>query len=155
LSDAEAIAAVLRAAFADFEPLYTPRAFAATTPTPEQLAGRFRDGPIWLAEQESQVLGTVSGVPRPNDLYVRSMAVHPDAQGRGIGVGLLRMVEDFAVLRGHGRLLLTTTPFLSRAIRLYQQAGFQRTGETGDLFGTPLIWMVMDVAQRRSSTAPP
>lgn len=140
-SDAEAVAATLRAAFAPFEALYTRQAFEATTPTPEQVGARFREGPVWLAEQDGRVLGTVSAVPRAGELYIRSMAVNPEAQGRGIGGELLRAVEGFALSRSHARLVLTTTPFLHGAIRLYEHAGFQRTGELADLYGTPLIWM--------------
>jgi hypothetical protein len=43
---------------------------------------------------------------------------------------------------GYERLLLSTTPFLDRAIRLYEKFGFRRNGEPPhDLFGTPLITM--------------
>jgi GNAT superfamily N-acetyltransferase len=45
-------------------------------------------------------------------LYIRSMAVHPAVQGRGIGADLLRAVESFAAARASGRLMLATTPFL-------------------------------------------
>lgn len=139
----------MRAAFAAFEGQYTAPAFAATTPTPEQITGRFPEGPIWLAERDGQVLGTVSVVPGPGELYIRSMAVHPAARGQGIGARLLRAVEDFATPQGYRRLTLTTTSFLRPAIRLYEQAGFRFTGEQGDLFGTGLLWMAKDLSMRR------
>jgi ribosomal protein S18 acetylase RimI-like enzyme len=143
-SDAGAIAATLHAAFAPFEPQYTPAAFAATTPTAEQVRDRFQEGPVWIAEQHGHVVGTVSVVSRSGDLYIRSMAVHPAARGQGIGAQLLAAVEAFAV-PGYRRLVLTTTPFLEAAIRLYQQAGFRSTGEQADLFGTPLVWMAKEL----------
>jgi hypothetical protein len=54
----------------------------------------------------------------------------------------LKAVEAFAMQHGRTTLLLTTTPFLDSAIRLYERLGFSRTvgGET-DLFGTPLFTM--------------
>lgn len=143
-SDAAAIAETLRASFAPFEGRYTPAAFAATTPTADQVADRFTEGLIWLAELDGRVVGTVSVVPRSGDLYLRSMAVHPTAQGQGIGARLLAAVETFATPR-YRRLVLTTTPFLDAAIRLYQQIGFRSTDEHADLFGTPLVWMVKDL----------
>jgi hypothetical protein len=49
--DAQAIAATLRAAFADFESLYTPGAFRATTPTADRIIVRTTDGgENWLPE---------------------------------------------------------------------------------------------------------
>jgi len=154
-SDAGAIAATLRAAFAAFEGLYTPPAFAATTPTPEQVSDRFPDGPIWVAEGNGQVRGTVSVVPRPGELYIRSMAVHPATRGQGVGARLLRAVEEFAAPQSYRRLVLTTTPFLLPAIRLYEQAGFRFTGELGDLFGTRLLWMAKDLTPEGSVRAAP
>jgi ribosomal protein S18 acetylase RimI-like enzyme len=145
----------LRTAFVAFETLYTPPAFAATTPTPEQVTERFQEGPIWLAERQEQVLGTVSVVPRSGELYIRSLAVDPTARGQGIGTRLLRGVEEFAAPEGYRRLVLTTTPFLRPAIRLYEQAGFRFTGEQGDLFGTSLLWMAKDLTPDRPVRAAP
>jgi hypothetical protein len=56
---------------------------------------------------------------------------------------LLYEVEAFARAAGAISLLLSTTPFLARAIRLYKQWGFGIT-DAGphDLHGTPLLTMV-------------
>jgi GNAT superfamily N-acetyltransferase len=75
-------------------------------------------------------------------LYVRGMAALPSARGRQIGKLLVDSVQDFATARGCQRLFLSTTPFLSRAIALYERLGFVRTAEgPHDLFGTPLFTM--------------
>lgn len=79
--DAEGISATLRAAFAEFKTLYTPPAFSATTPTAEQIAERFAEGPIWIAELADTIVGTVATVPMGTELYIRSMAVRPSARG--------------------------------------------------------------------------
>jgi N-acetylglutamate synthase-like GNAT family acetyltransferase len=140
--DAEAIAALLADAFVEFEPLYTPDGFRATTPGREEISQRFTDGPTWVVEQEGRVAGTVSAVVRPDGVYVRSMAVAPSARGGGIGRRLLNHVQDFAAAQDRDRLYLSTTPFLSSAIRLYEQAGFVRTSAPPyELFGTALFTM--------------
>jgi GNAT superfamily N-acetyltransferase len=145
LHDAEAISATLRAAFAEFEPLYTPAAFSATTPTTEQIAERFAEGPIWIAELADAIVGTVAAVAQGTDLYIRSMAVRPAARGSGIGARLLNTVEAFAAAHRCRRLLLNTTPFLRAAVQLYECHGFRYTGEEPDLFGTRLLTMAKDV----------
>jgi ribosomal protein S18 acetylase RimI-like enzyme len=144
-ADLAAVAETLRQAFAPFEPLYTPAGFTATTPGPEQLRARWGEGPMWVAEREGLIVGTVSAVPRPGELYVRSMAVRPEAQGLGAGAELLHTVEHFGRDAGEQRLSLTTTPFLAAAIRLYQRHGFVAIGEA-DLFGTPLLVMAKEIA---------
>lgn len=141
--DAPAIASVLTAAFAEYEPAYTPQAFSATTPTSEQILHRFHEGPVWVAVHDSSIVGTVATVPRGERLYVRSMGVLPSARGEGIGRLLLRQVESFAIQHGYKSLFLSTTPFLNDAIALYERHGFQRNTEgPHDLYGTPLFTMV-------------
>jgi ribosomal protein S18 acetylase RimI-like enzyme len=76
------------------------------------------------------------------DLYLRSMAVHPRVRRGHIGRRLLEIAEDFARQQGCSDLVLSTTPFLDRAIALYDRYGFRRTTEPpNDLLGTPLFTM--------------
>lgn len=140
--DAEAVASVLRESFEEYEHLYTREGFDATTPACAAVLRRIEEGPVWVALVDDTVVGTVSAVPKGESLYVRGMGISPAARGRGIGELFLREVEGFASERGFKRLFLSTTPFLSRAIRLYERHGFERTGEGPDnLFGTPLFTM--------------
>ena len=144
------MAAVLLAAFRDFEPLYTAQGFRATTPTAEEIARRLTEGPSWIALDDGQVVGTVSAVEGADEIYLRSMAVLPSARGRGVATRLLQTAEAFAVSRQVRRLTLSTTPFLTDAIRLYEQAGFRRTSAPLDLHGTPLFGMVKELAEGRA-----
>ena len=140
--DADDVAEVLRKAFEPHRPKYTSAAFAATTPAPDVVRERLLEGPVWVAARAGAILGTVSVVARGSALYLRSMAVVPTARGLGIGHALLRKAEAHARSNGHASLVLSTTPFLDDAIRLYERAGFKRTGEgPHDLCGTPLVTM--------------
>ena len=141
--DAALIASVLSESFVEYEALYTREGFAATTPASGQVESRMKEGPVWIALRDGRVVGTASAVPRGEALYIRGMAVLPAARGHQIGELLLREIEDFASRRGYKRLFLSTTPFLTRAIRLYEHFGFRRNEEgPHDLFGTPLFTMV-------------
>jgi GNAT superfamily N-acetyltransferase len=101
------------------------------------------EGPVWIAEHDGAIVGTVAVVPRGEDLYIRGMAVVPSARGHRIGELLLRQIAEFARAQNKTRLVLSTTPFLFRAIRLYERTGFQRNDEPPrELFGTPLFTMV-------------
>ncbi len=136
------VASLMHASFAEYRSLYTEEAFLATTPNPAQLAIRMEEGPLWVAEQGNSIVGTVAAVLRGNDLYIRGMAVLPTARGLGLGELLLKQVEEFARVEHCKRLALSTTPFLHRAIRLYERAGFNRTDEEPhELFGTTLFTM--------------
>ena len=140
--DAASIASVLHESFIEYEPLYTPEGFAATTPATAQVQNRIEEGPVWVVMDNDVMVGTVSVVPKGESLYVRGMAIVPAARGQRIGEMLLRQVEGFASEHGFKRLLLSTTPFLERAIQLYEHYGFKRSTEgPHDLSGTPLFTM--------------
>ena len=144
--DAPAIAKVLYESFVEYEALYTPQGFAATTLDADQILTRLREGPVWLACREETVVGTAAAVVRGQSLYMRGMAVLPGARGLGIGARLLQQVEQWASNRSCRRVFLSTTPFLDSAIQLYERFGFRRTDKgTRDLFGTPLFTMEKDV----------
>jgi ribosomal protein S18 acetylase RimI-like enzyme len=59
-----------------------------------------------------------------------------------MGEMLLNVVNEYALAENCSRLFLSTTPFLHRAIRLYENLGFKRIAEgPHDLYGTPLFSM--------------
>jgi len=141
-ADADAIVSVLAAAFLEFQPLYTPEGFRATTPDVAGVLARMSEGPSWVVLDGSRVVGTAAAIDRGNEIYLRGMAVLPSAQGGGVATKLLAVVTQFAVDQGASLLTLSTTPFLESAIRLYEQHGFAASDHRLDLFGTPLIRMV-------------
>jgi GNAT superfamily N-acetyltransferase len=148
--DAARVASLLLESFDEYRDSYTPEGFAATTPTREEVLARMEEGPVWVALLDGNVVGTVAAVERGEELYVRGMAVLPRARGLGIGELLLREVEGYARALGHSRLTLSTTPFLGRAIRLYERFGFLRSEEGArELFGTPLFTMAKSLRRAR------
>jgi tRNA (guanine37-N1)-methyltransferase len=149
--DAEVIASLLRESFAEYESLYTAEGFSATAITPEQIANRIAEGPVWVALLGAKIVATVSVLPKNDTRYIRGMAVLPATRGQRIGEQLLTHVEQFAARENFQRLLLSTTPFLNRAIRLYEHFGFRRTDEgPHDLFGTPLFSMEKTLSGKSS-----
>ncbi|HET9221356.1 MAG TPA: GNAT family N-acetyltransferase [Roseiflexaceae bacterium] len=146
-SEAEAIASAILQSFVEYRASYTPDGFAVTTPAADTIRGRLHEGPVWVARRQDVIVGTVSAAPKGAACYVRSMAIVPAARGLGLGRLLLERVEAFAASQGHTYLLLSTTPFLARAIRLYEQVGFRRTADgPHDLYGTALFTMVKPLA---------
>lgn len=147
------IASVLREAFAEFATDYTPDAFAVVTPQADEVVGRFDEGPIWVAVNAGEIVGTVSVVPEPEWLYIRSMAVLPTAQGLGVGHKLLVAVEEYGIEKGFGKLFLYTTNFSSAAIRLYEKNGFRLDRyTTGDeWFGTPGFSMEKNIGKENKT----
>ena len=72
----------------------------------------------------------MTALPEPEKIYIRSMAVAPTAQGRGLGQKLLETREYDARERGYTKLYLYTTFVLPGAQPLYEKNGFVVTRET-------------------------
>ena len=94
IDEAPIIARVLYQAFVEFEAQYTPAAFAATTPASDQIQKRWSDGPVWVAVQGDQLVGTISAIPKSEGLYVRSMAVLPSTVVMGLGSSCFRQLSN-------------------------------------------------------------
>jgi N-acetylglutamate synthase-like GNAT family acetyltransferase len=144
--DAAAIELLIRESFREHEPAYTREAFDIATPKEHEIQKRIKHWAVWVAVHANVIVGTVSAYSEGSGLHIRSMAVHPSMRDHGIGKLLLARVEDFACARGYKRLILNTTPFMNRAIRLYQASGFGFTGTEQNWFGTRLRTMTKELA---------
>jgi putative acetyltransferase len=141
-SDSIGISKVLRESFAEYRHLYTSEAYDATTPSDDGVIERMSEGPVWVAVLGSRLIGTISVVSKKEGLYLRGMAVLPEYRGHNIGWELLEFITEYAIRGKIKRLFLSTTPFLSRAISLYERFGFRRIDDGPfDLLGTQLFTM--------------
>ena len=141
-ADASAIEASLSESFEEYKPRYPNAAFEATTPGRETILQRMEEGPIWVAVNGGEVIGTISAFPKGSVLCLRGLAVPPAARGKALGKLLLVHVARYAFNNGYRRMTLTTTPFLTRANREYEHFGFERSKEgPQDIHGTPVYTM--------------
>lgn len=141
--DSAAIAEVLAEAFGTYREQYTDEAFAIVTPSAVEITRRFDDGPQWIATIGVRVVGTVSVTVGEGDLYVRSMAVAPSAQGRGIGHKLLDAIDEYAAGTDFDRIFLYTTYFSAGAKELYEKHGYAWVCDTtaDEWYGVPGLEM--------------
>lgn len=149
-ADISGIADVIPQAFLEYKSSYTDEAFAATCPSSAEVERRLLEGPLWVAVEDETVVGTVSGVPHREDFLVRSLAVLPRNRGHRAGELLLDHLEKYAYENDYTRLVLSTTPFLTSAINLYERFGFHRSSEgPSDRLGTPIFTMVKELKPKR------
>src|SRR5262245_58453649 len=155
LEDAAEISEILRAAFTPLRDGCTEGAFKAITPTADEIRERYNEGPIWVATAADRIVGTVSTVPEPEWLYIRSMAVRPDAQGGGIGYQLLGAVETWGNENNFDRLFLYTSDFLTGALQFYERFGFVRGNATSaeEWHGTPGWEMIKEIGRDTKQNA--
>jgi len=129
--DEHSVERLIKEAFEPFREQYTPGGFADTTASADVIRERIENAKIWIAFAGEEPVGTVTALPdEGGGVYIRSMAVKPSAQGRGVGQRLLDALEQDARDRGETRLHLYTTFVLPGAQPLYEKNGFRVVRET-------------------------
>lgn len=123
--DAEAIRALVHAAYAKWIPLI------GRLPTPMQadyaqavLRHRFD-----LLEVGDDLAALIETMPEAGHLMIVNVAVRPAFQGRGFGVRLLRLAEDIAAAAGLATLRLYTNKHYAANLRLYASLGYRAERE--------------------------
>ena len=141
-NDASAIAEILKLGFQEIKALYTLKAYEATVISAHQAEERIQEGIVWLALVRGKPAGTISGILSGSSIYIQSMAVVPEARGLQVGLKLLETVQQCAEEKNCTTLLLSTSPYLKKAIRIYEKFGFEITNDPPyELEGVPLFSM--------------
>jgi putative acetyltransferase len=149
--DNQEIAELIRAVFREFN-IHRPGT-VYFDPTTDNLFGLFRapGSEYWIAEENNVIIGGCGVYPTPGlpakcaelvKFYLSS-----SYRGKGIGWQLMEKTFDSAKRNGYTQLYLESLPELSKAISLYERAGFKFIdGPMGDSghFGCN-IWMLKDL----------
>ncbi len=115
------------------------KAFGALTPpsgalneTLADVAARFEAGPVLIAQDGGELVGSLYGALKDGGLYLTRMAVKPDRQKQGIGRALLTAAEAEARLLGAHKLTLRVRVNLPENRAYFERAGFRVTGQGQD-----------------------
>lgn len=73
--------------------------------------------------------GSVLKKPRPGDVYIANLGVHPDARGKGVGSALIAHESAKAKAAGFEKMTLDVADNNARAQALYERLGFEIIGE--------------------------
>lgn len=118
-SDLPVMRAIVEAAYAPYVRLIGRR----PAPMDEDHAAQIAAGQVRIAPPYGVIVlvGTLEG------LLVDNVAVHPAAQGQGIGRALLAFAEEEARRRGLDRLYLYTNAGMTRNVAMYARLGWRET----------------------------
>jgi ribosomal protein S18 acetylase RimI-like enzyme len=83
----------------------------------------------WVARHDGTLVGSVALRRAGDDAFsLQRMYVRPDCRGAGLGARLLTTALDHARTAGARAVHLHTAAAMAAAQRLYERAGFRRTG---------------------------
>jgi GNAT superfamily N-acetyltransferase len=99
-------------------------------------AGQIRDGHVFVALVETEIVGFCVVLPREDgEAELDGLFVDPGSWRSGVGSALVRQARQVAARRGATLMHVVATP---RARRFYEACGFELTGDTPTRFGPAL-----------------
>ncbi len=150
-SDNKEIAELIRTVFREFD-IHRPGT-VYFDPTTDNLFGLFRTpgSEYWIAEDNGVIIGGCGVYPTPGlpagCAELVKFYLSASQRGKGTGWKLMEKSFDSAKKSGYSQLYLESLPELSKAISLYERAGFKfiegPMGKSGH-FGCN-IWMLKEL----------
>ena len=125
-ADLPAIKALIGAAYAK----YLPRMDKPPAPMLRDYGPSVADGTTWVTG--SPITAVLTLYPREDHLLIENIAVHPGAQGRGLGRDLLVFAEREAIRRGLPRMALVTHEVMTENQAIYTHFGYPEVGRQAE-----------------------
>jgi ribosomal protein S18 acetylase RimI-like enzyme len=82
---------------------------------------------VFVAEQQSQVVGVIVLILKGRGILLDNVAVHPAQQGQGVGVRLITLAEAESRRQGFMQLDLYTHESMTENIAMYKKLGYFET----------------------------
>jgi ribosomal protein S18 acetylase RimI-like enzyme len=125
-ADLTAIKALIDAAYAK----YLTRMDKPPGPMLRDYGPSIEAGATWVAG--SPIIAVLTLYPRDDHLLIENVAVHPGAQGRGLGRDLLGFAEREATRRGLTRMALVTHEVMTENQAIYAHFGYTEVGRRAE-----------------------
>jgi GNAT superfamily N-acetyltransferase len=142
--DAAAIRAIATAAY---EP-YVARIGRPPAPMTADYLAAIGRGEVWVAARDDAVVGLLVLVAEPGHLLLENVAVHPSAQGSGVGARLLALAEEQAARLGLAEIRLYTNIAMTENLAYYPRHGYVET-HRGEEEGFQRVYFAKPVGERR------
>ena len=130
---------VIAAAYAK----YRTRMEILPAPVLRDYTGPVQQGLLWVVGDP--VMGLASLIPETDALLIENVAVHPDAQGTGLGRRLLEFAEQEAARHGLTRVRLYTHEVMTESQAVYARLGYQEVRRATE-DGYRRIFLAKDLA---------
>jgi N-acetylglutamate synthase-like GNAT family acetyltransferase len=98
-------------------------------PMDDDQALRVANGELFVLEETGTLLGVITMQRQPDAIHIFNLAIHPQAQGRGLLHRLIGFAEATARDEHRSRLTLYTNVVMTRNRAIYAHLGFVEIGE--------------------------
>ena len=111
---------------------YVERIGKPPAPMLDDYATLIRNKVVHVATLEGRLVGLIVLWPQEDHLYIDNIAVHPEAQGTGVGGALLGLADQEAQRVGLSEIRLYTNAKMTENIQYYPRKGFRETHRATD-----------------------
>ena len=157
MADLQALQQMMIEAYGSYQAILTPGYWQEMKDSLDDVGTTIRlleQGVGFLCEHDGLVVGAVYVVPAGNPTaffsaewaYIRKLGVLPRYRGFGIGKALMKMCIAHARDTGEQMLTLHTAGYQS-AWRIYEQLGFIKANDIGQIFGHDYWLYVLELNQ--------
>ena len=125
-ADLSAVRGVVAAAYGR----YSDRLDRPPAPVLNDYRAAAEAGQVWVAG--APIVGVIVLMRDEDSMLVENVAVHPAAQGRGVGRLLMEFAERQAAALGLPRLTLYTNEVMVENLAIYARLGYRETDRRAD-----------------------
>jgi len=104
---------------------YIERVGKQPAPMLQDYSSIISSGQVYVAEMDGQIVGVIEFLNTEEGFLLDSIAVHPDAQTRGVGRQLLQFAEQEAQRQGYRSIYLMTNEKMPENQALYERIGYE------------------------------
>ena len=123
-ADAQEVHAILQTAFREYSAATGQTRLEALNEDPKDILMQIETKPVYVAEIDGAILGTVRLEIHGTEAYLSRFAVSGEARNLGIGKSLMNVVDKYLASNGVNRVTLHTASRHLALVRFYYSRGF-------------------------------
>jgi ribosomal protein S18 acetylase RimI-like enzyme len=123
-ADAQEVHSILQAAFREYSSVTGQTSLEALNESQEDVCVQITAKPVYVAEIDGKIVGTVRLEIHGTEAYLSRFAVSGEARNLGIGKSLMNVVDKYLTSNGVKRVTLHTASRHLALVRFYYSRGF-------------------------------
>jgi len=146
INDTDKIYNTLSKSFEPYKKYFTKKGYNSAVLSSDEIQERIKKNifKVYVVTIDNKIVGTTSIIQKNDRYYIRSLAVEPDYQNKGIGLFILENIFKIAKKENIKKISLDSFKPLNKAVNFYEKHGFKKTGITKDLYGNEIFEMLKE-----------
>ena len=140
LDDVDRVTTLIVAAYRD----YIPRLGRNPQPMDDNYTTFVAENQLWVMEHRDEISGVLVCQHNDDHTLMRTVAISPEQQRKGLGSQLMMHAEQLALGEGNTTLRLYTNEVMTGYVELYEGLGYSETHRSGPE-GKQVVYMIKEL----------